>query len=186
MAKVLSDDEVKTAATYFSGLTADRWLQQGGRNRDRREELRPAPAACGSSRRMVARKPIGDRIIVLPKNAAEAQLRDPHFGFIDYVPARSIAKGEALAITGGDDKTIRCAICHGQNLTGLGEVPLHRWTHPAHTYLRQLNDMQSGTRKGPVGRPDEGRRRETDAERHDRACGISGIPQSVARRRGRV
>ena len=42
------------------------------------------------------KEPIGNRIIVLPQDEARAKRRDPHSGFIDYVPTGSIAKGEAL------------------------------------------------------------------------------------------
>ena len=92
-------------------------------------------------------EPIGNRIIVLPEDEARAKMRDPHSGFIDYVPTGSIAKGEALATTGGEGKTIPCAICHGPTLQGLGEVPAITGRPP--TYIvRQLNDMQTGARSG--------------------------------------
>jgi cytochrome c553 len=147
MAKVLTDDEVKTAAAYFSGLTPT-----AGYNKVVETETVAKSYVGAGGMRFVApdggTEPIGDRIIVLPKDATEAQLRDPHFGFIDYVPVGSIAKGEALASTGGDGKTIRCAICHGQNLTGLGEVPSIVGREGT-SIFRQLNDMQSGARKGP-------------------------------------
>ena len=99
-------------------------------------------------------KALGDRrginragYFVLPMDETEAKLRNPRSGSIDYVPPGSIAKGEALA-TGKDEKTIRCAICHGQDLAGLGEVPPIVGRTGTYTF-RQLNDMQSGARKGP-------------------------------------
>ncbi|MFZ0421602.1 MAG: c-type cytochrome [Xanthobacteraceae bacterium] len=147
MAKVLTDDEVKAAAAYFSGLAPS-----AGYNKVVETETVSKSYVGAGGMRFVApdggTEPIADRIIVLPKDATEAQLRDPHFGFTDYVPAGSVAKGEALATTGGDGKTIRCAICHGQNLTGLGEVPSIVGREGT-SIFRQLNDMQSGTRKGP-------------------------------------
>jgi cytochrome c553 len=39
------------------------------------------------------------------------------------VPPGSIAKGEALIKGGESGKTIPCAICHGEALKGMGEVP---------------------------------------------------------------
>jgi len=147
MAKVLSDDEVKAAATYFSGLTPT-----PGYNKVIETETVAKSYIGAGGMRFIApdggTEPIGERIIVLPQNATEAQLRDPHFGFIDYVPPGSIAKGEALATTGGDGTTMRCAICHGPNLTGLGEVP-SIVGRAGTSIFRQLNDMQSGARKGP-------------------------------------
>ena len=92
-------------------------------------------------------EPIGNRIIVLPQNPHLAELRDPHSGFIDYVPTGSIAKGAAL-MAGGEGKTITCTICHGPNLKVLGEVPSIAG-RPATYIFRQLNDMKIGNRKGP-------------------------------------
>jgi cytochrome c553 len=59
----------------------------------------------------------------------------------------SVAKGEALVTTGGDGKTTPCTLCHGPKLKGTGEAPpiIDRTA----TYIfRQLNDMQSGARRG--------------------------------------
>jgi cytochrome c553 len=92
-------------------------------------------------------EPIGNRLIVLPQDEALAKSRDPHSGFIDYVPTGSIAKGEALVTNGGEGKTIPCAICHGQTLKGLGEVPSITGRPPTYV-VRQLNDMKSGARSG--------------------------------------
>jgi len=93
------------------------------------------------------REPIGSRIIVLPQDEARAKSRDPHSGFIDYVPIGSIAKGETLVTTGDGGKTIPCAICHGQEFRGIGEVPALAGRPP--TYMvRQLNDMKTGARSG--------------------------------------
>jgi cytochrome c553 len=92
-------------------------------------------------------EPIGERIINLPMDENEAKLRDPHSGFIDYVPTGSIAKGAALATTGGG-KTVTCSLCHGPDLKGTGEVP--GITGRTATYIfRQLHDIQAGARNGP-------------------------------------
>ena len=54
------------------------------------------------------KEPLGQRIIEVPVNAEATEvLRDPHSGFIAYVPVGSLKKGEALA------KTKQCALCHG-------------------------------------------------------------------------
>ena len=92
-------------------------------------------------------EPIGNRIITVPENQTRARLRDPHSGFIDYVPTGSIAKGEALVTTGDGGKTISCAICHGPTLQGLGEVPAIVGRPPTYV-VRQLNDMKTGARSG--------------------------------------
>jgi cytochrome c553 len=50
-------------------------------------------------------------------------------------------------MTGGAGKTIPCAICHGQGLKGLGEVPAIANRTPVYLF-RQLNDMKTGMRSG--------------------------------------
>ena len=68
-------------------------------------------------------------------------------GFVAYAPIGSLKAGEGLLKTGGRGKTVQCATCHGPDLSGLGPVPgiARRWP----SYLvRQMYDMQVGTRKG--------------------------------------
>ena len=73
--------------------------------------------------------------------------KDPHSGFIAYVPTGSIKKGEALVTTGGNGKTIQCGACHGADLQGLGPVPGIAGRSPSYL-ARQLYDMQNGFRNG--------------------------------------
>jgi len=98
-------------------------------------------------------EPLGSRIIELPEDPERATSRDPHSGFVAYVPKGSIAKGEALAKTGGSGKTIACGICHGDNLKGIGDVPRIAGQHPAYL-IRQLYYFQgeaySGTTAGAL------------------------------------
>jgi cytochrome c553 len=89
-------------------------------------------------------EPLGNRIIELPQDVARATSRDPHSGFIAYVPRGSISKGEALVKNGVAGKTIPCAICHGDSLEGLGDVPRIAGLHPAYVG-RQLYAFQTGT-----------------------------------------
>jgi cytochrome c553 len=72
------------------------------------------------------------------------------------VPVGSVAKGEALATTGGativagkivPGKTAACGTCHGADLKGLGPVPGLAGRSPSYQ-VRQLYDMKAGTRKG--------------------------------------
>ena len=46
-----------------------------------------------------------------------------------------------------EGKTIRCGICHGPNLQGLGSVPRLAGRSPSYL-VRQLYNMQSGARTG--------------------------------------
>lgn len=92
-------------------------------------------------------EPIGQRIITVPQDLEGAHARNPRTGFNHYVPPGSIKKGEELATTGGNGKTIPCAVCHGPSLHGLGEVPPIANRDPLYV-VRQLNDMQNGARTG--------------------------------------
>jgi cytochrome c553 len=146
MAKVLSDEEIKSAAGYFSSLKSTAGF-------DKVVEADTVPKSyvgAGGMRYSTtdgATEPIGDRIIVIPDDNTEALLRDSHSGFKDYVPKGSIAAGEALATTGGNGKTVACALCHGPALQGVGEVPPIVGREAIYIF-RQLHDIQSGARGG--------------------------------------
>ena len=93
-------------------------------------------------------EPLGNRIIEAPEDTERTEvLRDPRSGFVAYAPVGSIKKGQALATTGGNGKTIACANCHGANLQGLGPVPGIGGRSPSYL-VRQMHDMQTGNRKG--------------------------------------
>jgi len=93
-------------------------------------------------------EPIGSRIVEMPANNELVELRDYHQegSFVAYVPPGSIKKGEALA-KGGGGKTIQCDICHGEKLTGLGELPRLAGLQPVYV-ARQLIQMQNGSSAG--------------------------------------
>jgi cytochrome c553 len=95
-------------------------------------------------------EPLGNRIVTLPQDAARVELRDPHSGFIAYVPPGSIKKGEMLVKTGGSGKTIACEICHGEGLKGLGDVPRLAGIHPIYI-VRQLYNFQIGANSSTAG-----------------------------------
>ena len=147
IAKAMSDDDVRAAGEYFARLKPGVWTKV--------VETATVPktyVGSGAMRFAVpdgGTEPLGNRIIVLPQDAARAQSRDPHSGFIDYVPVGSIAKGKALVTGGGSGQTLPCAICHGATLKGLGEVPGITGRPPIYV-VRQLNDMQNGNRTGSL------------------------------------
>jgi cytochrome c553 len=146
MAQVLSDNEVNAAAAYFASLKP-----AAGYNKVVETDTVPKSYIGAGAMRFASPdggdEPIGERIIVLPTDEKLAKLRDPHSGFIDYVPPGSVAKGQALATTGGDGKTVACSLCHGPELRGSGDVP--PIVGRSATYIfRQLNDIQSGARNG--------------------------------------
>ena len=75
------------------------------------------------------------------------ELRDPHSGFLAFVPPGSIKRGEVLVKTGGSGRTVMCSICHGEALLGLGEVPRLAGQQPLYI-ARQLFYMQYGSSAG--------------------------------------
>jgi cytochrome c553 len=144
ISQAISDADALAAAEYFAALKPGVWTKV-----IESETVPKSYVGAGGMRFAEPggeKEPIGNRIIVLPQDEARAKSRDPRSGFIDYVPDGSIAKGEALVATGGG-KTIPCAICHGQTLKGLGEVPSIVGRPPTYV-VRQLNDMKTGARSG--------------------------------------
>ena len=94
-----------------------------------------------------AREPIGIRLIETPVDVDREQLRDPHAGFIAYVPPGAVAKGRRLAAR------LNCARCHGERLTGSdGTAPGIAGRSPSYL-ARQLYDFQQGTRHGEMAAP---------------------------------
>lgn len=137
----LPDEEMRKAVEWFATLKPAVWYKvieattvpktwvNGGRMR--------LPLAAGGT------EPLGNRIITLPQDPARVELRDPHSGFIAYVPPGSLKKGEELVTKGGGGKTIACNICHGEGLKGLGDVPGIAGVHPIYV-VRQLYNIQVG------------------------------------------
>lgn len=142
----LSDDDARQAAQWFANLKPSAWMKVVEASTvpksfvDRLLMRIPAPG--------VETEPLGNRIIVLPQDAERASCRDPHSGFIAYVPVGSVARGEKLVKTGGPGK-IACAICHGDSFQGMGDAPRIAGLSP--TYIvRQLYDIQTGARVGAM------------------------------------
>jgi cytochrome c553 len=149
IAKGMSDEDMRQAAEYFASLKPGGWVKV--------EEADTVPKTYVSVKgrqRLVlpsgGTEPIGNRVIELPQDIARGTVRDPHSGFIAYVPKGSVAKGAALVKTGGSNKTIACAICHGDSLEGLGDVPRIAGLHPAYI-VRQLYGFQTGTNHSVSG-----------------------------------
>ena len=146
MAQVLSDDEVKAAAEYYSRLKPT-----AGYNKATETDTVPKSYVGAGAMRFVApdggTEPIDTRIIVLPVNEAEAKIRDPHFGFTDNVPSGSIARGQMLATTGDNGKTVPCSLCHGADLKGMGAVPPIAGRTATYMF-RQLDDIKNDMRTG--------------------------------------
>ena len=160
IAKSLTDAEAKAAADYFASLQWTPWIKV--------IESATTPKVRGTTNGLFlpldggATEPLGQRIIEVPENPERTdKYRDPHSGFLAYVPVGSLAKGQALVTTGADPgvdanepankKTIACGACHGADLKGKGDVPAIAGRSPSYT-MRQLWDLQQGTRNGPAAK----------------------------------
>jgi cytochrome c553 len=146
IARATSDEDVRQSAEYFAAIKPIPWVKVI-------EAATPPKtyvATAARHRQIVpggGTEPIGRRIIQIPEDTFRTAIRDPHAPFIAYVPPGSLRKGEALVTTGGSGKTIACAICHGERLTGLGEVPRIAGMQPVYL-ARQLITIQNGSNAG--------------------------------------
>jgi cytochrome c553 len=146
IAKTLSDDDMQTVARYFSAIKWTPWI------RVVEADQVPTTRLAGNifySLENGETEPIGHRIIEMPENNQQTQLRNPRSGFVAYVPTGSLAKGKALVTTGGDGKTTPCAICHGPELLGIGTIPGIAGRSPSYL-TRQIYDIKLGTRHGAM------------------------------------
>jgi len=145
IAAALTDEETKAAAEYFASMKFPQFYKV--------VETDMAPTKDFGAMRFAAKdggtEPIGNRIIEIPDDEERTEARDPRAMHIAYVPTGSIKKGEAIVTTGAGGKTITCAICHGPELKGLGDVPAIVGRSPEYIY-RQLNDIKIGTRNGAM------------------------------------
>jgi cytochrome c553 len=142
--KAASDEEVASAAKYFSSLKPRKSITV--------IEAKEIPKTYVAAWVFAPvndkdTEPIGMRIIEMPKDLERFESRDTHSEFIAYVPPGSIAKGQALATTGGNGKTLPCGKCHGADLRGLGPIPGIAGRSPSYL-VRQIFDMKLGARAG--------------------------------------
>jgi cytochrome c553 len=143
-AKAMTDQQIEAAADYFSAIKFTPWIKV--------IETATIPKMYTSGGMFFPRpgdekEPIGNRIIETPINGEATEvLRDPHSGFIAYAPIGSIEKGEKL-VTEENNKTVKCGVCHGADLKGMGPIPGIAGRSPSYV-VRQLFDMQQGKRKG--------------------------------------
>jgi cytochrome c553 len=139
----MTDEEMETAAAYFASMPWTTWI------RVVETEVVKKTRIAGQMFHLVedgTTEPIGNRIVEAPEDEAAEQLRSPRAGFVAYVPAGAIKRGEALATTGAR-KVIACTACHGSDLRGLGPVPALAGRSPSYL-ARQINDFRQGTRQG--------------------------------------
>jgi len=145
IAKALTDEETKAAAEYFASIKFPQFYKVI------ETDMAPKSYVGAGAMRFAAKEggtePISNRIIEIPADEERTEARDPRANHIAYVPTGSLQKGEMIVTTGAGGKTITCAICHGAELKGLGEVPAIVGRSPEYIY-RQLNDIKIGARTG--------------------------------------
>jgi cytochrome c553 len=147
IAKASNEEEVKAAAAYFSSLKPKTNIKV------METDTVPVTQIARVFYMLVkdgGTEPIGQRIVEVPVDAAQFEHRDTRSQFIAYVPKGSIAKGEALARTGGAGVTTPCITCHGPDLRGVALVPGIAGRSPSYL-VRQLYDFQQHARAGDAG-----------------------------------
>ena len=146
-AKSMTEDEIQAAADYYAAIPWVKW------SRVVETATVPKTESLGGmwvplTGAKAGTEPLGERIIEVPADPEATELRrDPHSGFIAYVPIGAVAAGQRLATSGGNGKTLACAGCHGAGLLGLGDTP-EIAGRTASYIARQLYDIQAGARNG--------------------------------------
>jgi len=144
-AKTMTPAEIRETAEYFGAMKWTPWVKV--------VETTTVPKMVSRGGIWIPveggeKEPIGMRVVETPENPERTEiLRDPRSGFIAYAPVGSIKKGESLARTGGNSRTLACGECHGADLRGLGPVPGIAGRSPSYI-ARQMYDMQAGARHG--------------------------------------
>jgi len=149
MAKDISEAELKQAADYFASIPRERqkWIRVVEGKSAPKNHVGPGGMRFLDEGTTETVSVAPNMIYEVAADGEGAELRDQHAGFIDFVPEGSIRKGEMLATTGGNGKTIQCAVCHGADYRGIGDVP-RLAGRGAYYLIRQLNDIKTGARKG--------------------------------------
>ena len=146
-AKAMTEDEIQASADYYAAIPWVKW------SRTVETATVPKTESVGGMRvpligAQAGTEPLGMRIIEVPADPEATEVkRDPHSGFIAYVPMGAVAAGQRLATSGGNGKTMACAGCHGAGLVGLDSTPGIAG-RTASYIARQLYDIQAGARNG--------------------------------------
>jgi cytochrome c553 len=146
MADAISEKDLREAAQYFARIprSQQQWI--------RVVETSRAPAShvgAGGARffdKGAATVPVVPDMIYEVAESEQVELRNDHVGFVDYVPAGSLAKGRTVAM-GNHGQFRTCASCHGDDYRGHEDAP-RIGGRSAYYLIRQLADMKAGNRKG--------------------------------------
>jgi len=147
--KGMTDAEALAAAQYFAGQKPKRVIKVV------ESETNPK---TGDSRLFFVKSPaggteaLGQRIVEVPDDVDQFELRDTRSTFTAYVPIGSLAKGEALAKAGGAGAATACNTCHGPELKGVDQIPRIAGRSPTYI-MRQLYEFRNGGRAGSASEP---------------------------------
>jgi len=144
VAKGVTDTEIDAAAAYFASLKPVSFVKVV------EADTVPKTVVAGW---MLARapgggtEPIGNRIIEIAEDFERFENRDSRTPYTAYVPVGSLQRGAVLVASGGEGRTVLCALCHGADLRGLADIPRLAGRSPGYLF-RQLYDMRNGNRTG--------------------------------------
>jgi cytochrome c553 len=154
LAKGMTDQEAEEAARYFAAMKYVQWT------RVVESDLVPKTRIVGNLFLPTSKElsePIAGRIIEVPEDEEQTEtVRNPHVGFVAYVPPGSVEKGKDLVTMGGmrivnntiiQGKTTACVTCHGLDLMGVTDIPPIAGRSPSYI-VRQMWDIQQGARNG--------------------------------------
>jgi len=148
-AKAVSDEDVRSAAAYFSALKPKRNMKVI------ESDLAPTTFVANwffAAASPPAREPLGQRIVEVPDELDRFESRDTRVTFSAHVPPGSLERGRSL-VTGRDTaKAPACVTCHGTDMRGVDAIPSIAGRSP--TYMvRQLYELKAGVRSGPGAQP---------------------------------
>ena len=169
-AKAAHDDDITSAAAYFSSFPYRKWVrvvESKDVPRSRIAGSMHVPTNDGT-------EPLGQRIIEMPEDLRRTELRDASSGFVAYVPVGSIAKGEALVKGGGGENG---GVWHVPRRRSQGPRPGPAARGPI-AKLHRATDVRlaAGRSQRTVVGADESGRCDAHHRRHDCHCGLYSLP----------
>jgi len=129
-------EEIEEGVDYFASLKSKQWIRVVETDRVPLTKVGALMMVVADTKKT---EPIGDRVLEVPEDLEQTELRNPDSGFVAYVPMGTLKKGKALTRT--------CVTCHGADLRGVGEVPSIAGRSPSQM-TRQLIDFKTGARNG--------------------------------------
>jgi len=144
-AQHLTDDEIRSAAEYFSMQHPARRVEVVEVDRVPRSRvigLVYAAIPHGGT------EPLGQRLLEFAPDPARHEHRDDAMRYRAYVPLQSVKRGRVLARRGRPNGSVApCISCHGSDLRGVGWLPGIAGRSPTYL-LRALLGFQTGARQG--------------------------------------